>query len=39
MQASMYSFYWFKEMALRIMNEIDKMRLNFLKKIDTFYIK
>ncbi len=26
-------------MALRIMNEIDKMRLNMLKKIDTFYIK
>lgn len=26
-------------MAMRIMTEIDKMRLNMLKKIDTFYIK
>jgi hypothetical protein len=26
-------------MAHRIMNEIDKMRLDMLKKIDTFYIK
>ena len=26
-------------MALRIVNEIDKIRLNMLKKIDNFYIK
>ena len=26
-------------MTVRILNEIDKMRLNMLKKIDTFYIK
>ena len=26
-------------MAVRIVNEIDKIRLNMLKKIDNFYIK
>ncbi len=26
-------------MAIRIISSIDKIRLNLLKKIDTFYIK